>query len=272
MIEFNCPHCKRSLKCDDLYAGKQAQCIYCKQGIVVPVPVQPASPPAAALVPMDNKPEPQPAPAAAPAPVQNLDRQMLRSLIHNIVVMILLGAAQMFIEYLPGTDISLGRLTLGGWIGIGIAAAIVVLMILIARPLGEVSSYYIGLIFRVQGALADNPELQARVHSATIYFVLLAYLAVFYWTVLSSFLTLMVVSFDFPANLMKLVKLSCAILGIVLVIAFVRAVRPLAAHFTDKVTDRTMAATQKLDSKACVSCGSQIPLASKFCPSCGKPT
>jgi ribosomal protein L40E len=60
-------------------------------------------------------------------------------------------------------------------------------------------------------------------------------------------------------------------LGIFFLVMFILAVRPLLARASDKITDKAMAATEKLDSKACPGCGARMSLAAKFCPSCGKP-
>jgi predicted amidophosphoribosyltransferase len=48
------------------------------------------------------------------------------------------------------------------------------------------------------------------------------------------------------------------------------AARPLLSRVSDKITDKAMDATEKLDSRACPGCGARVPLASRFCPSCGR--
>ena len=92
------------------------------------------------------------------------------------------------------------------------------------------------------------------------------YLAVFYWAV--------IVSLQGQApwpQFIFIAQLVVAAFGLVFLVLFIMAVRPLLARASSKITDKAMAATQRLDSKACPACGGRVPLTAKFCPGCGKP-
>lgn len=273
MIEFSCPHCGACFKCDESHAGKSRRCGSCHRDFVVPAMASPATstiPPAPTHVVAANPAAVQSAP---PAPIQadHLERETLQSLVHNTVVLVALAAAQSLVEYLPGTDIVLGGVGVGGWIRLAMAIAILVLMFRLLRPLRTVVPYYVGLIFRTQTKLANQPELRANVSSAATYFILVAYVAVIYWAVLPSMLGIMAALLSFQTTVLKMTRLGVALVGIVFVVKLVLALRPLLSRVSSKITDRAMEATQKADSKNCPNCGAQIALASQFCAACGKP-
>jgi ribosomal protein L40E len=247
MIEFNCPFCKAGIKFDDEFAGKSAKCTACSRSLTVPSPV------AAAV-------------SDALPPAETLERETLFSIIQNTFLVIALVVAQSFVGYLPGGDIRILGITIGECARLGLAVGIIFLMIRLLKPLQKAVPYYIGLALRVRGTLAAQSELKSQITTSATYFILAAYVAIFYWGILPS----VVIVPGAPDRLIQLIQLAVAVIGIFFIVKFAFSLRPLLAKATAKITDRAMEATQRVDSKNCQSCGARIPLQARFCSSCGK--
>lgn len=198
--------------------------------------------------------------------VDELDRETLQSFINKFILTIALAVAQDFINYVPGTEILLGGYALGVWVRVGIAIGIIVLMVLNLSPLRHVTLYYIGLIFRTKLRMSNEPELRTHVSRSALYFILAVYVAVVYWGVLPPIFNL----FLLHSPLLLLLRLGVATIGIIFVINLWLSLRPLIMHASNKISDRTLEATKKIDSKPCPSCGGRTSLTSNFCSACGK--
>jgi|WetSurMetagenome_2_1015567.scaffolds.fasta_scaffold41032_4 ribosomal protein L40E len=261
MIQFSCPYCTAVMKFDDAFAGKTVKCLNCQHEMMAPELVEAAVPP-----------PPPPVPDAAGQPPaatddETLQRETVLSFVHKFLILLALVVAQQLVDFLPWMTSKIGSVTIGSWFHLILALAIVVFMLLILPPLRRLVRYYIGLVFRVRPRLAAEPELQSQISRATTYFILFIYLAIFYGAAVEPVRA----SGSFE-GIIWIAQVTIITFGIVFLVLFILAVRPLLARASSKITDKAMAATQKLDSKPCAGCGARVPLTAKFCPSCGKPS
>ena len=197
-------------------------------------------------------------------------REALNKVIYGLVVAGFCIGLQYVVGLLPGVDIVIGKGPIGLWLRTALAVVILVVMLRLLPALRVVTTYYIGLIFRVSSVMEKDVDLQGHVSLAGLYFLLILYLGFIYGSVLPPVLQSLVILLGLTGGVIKLFRLAFAVAGIFLVIRLAVMLKPLAERLTRRITDQTVELTEKVDSKPCPNCGGRIERAAKFCPLCGK--
>ncbi len=212
----------------------------------------------------------RPSSAAQPVPphAQELNKAMLSKVITGGITILTIAFLQYLVGILPGMDLILGPAPLGFWLRMALSLAILVIMLRLFTPIKALAQYYIGLICRVTTSRSD-PHLFAQVSSAGTYVVLIVYLGVFFQAVLPALMGLSTIFLGPDPQLVTIVRLIFALVGIILVIKLITILRPLMTRVATAITDSAAGFTEEIDSKLCAGCGARMPRTAKFCPSCG---
>ena len=198
-------------------------------------------------------------------------REALNKVIQLLIVVAAVVILQYVVDLLPGMDAMLvRRVALGDWIKAGLAVVTLVVMLQLLKPLKVVTSYYVGLMFRVSSSLGSDEGLTRQVSNAGLYLILILYVAFLYQIVLPPMLNSLTTILGFGLGFQELIRLAFAVVVIVLVVRLMLSLKPLLNWVTDKIATRTAELTEKVETKVCPECETRMDRMAKFCSSCGK--
>jgi hypothetical protein len=259
------PACAVELDWNDDLAGKEIECPTCNQVFCTP---------ATAAAPAFSARSRAIPPAAAPVPPMTTStdrREALNKVIQLLIVVAAVVILQYVVDLLPGMDAMLvRRVALGDWIKAGLAVVTLVVMLQLLKPLKVVTSYYVGLMFRVSSSLGSDEGLTRQVSNAGLYLILILYVAFLYQIVLPPMLNSLTTILGFGLGFQELIRLAFAVVVIVLVVRLMLSLKPLLNWLTDKIATRTAELTEKVETKVCPECETRMDRMAKFCSSCGK--
>jgi len=271
-MKVRCQKCGANLNVPETMIGKRVKCSVCQRVFVAEkngVANNQSEKPITTTEPKEEGVQAKSEPSAK----SGFKKETISTIIHSIIAIAACAIGQSFVEQLPGAEIYLWKATIGRWIEIGLAVAILVLMIRLLSPLKILVKYYVDLIFRRSEKLAQDHKFNKTVSSATLSFVLIVYVALLYRSILPSFFTIMFMFIEFNKTIVTLIKAGFAIAGVVLAIKLVLALWLILARISGTIAEPIVAATAKAEKatlKTCPNCKEQIELGVKFCPYCGK--
>lgn len=195
-------------------------------------------------------------------------RETLSTAIRGALVILVLTILRSIAFKLPGVDTMIGSLNAGGYFYVALTVAILVVLLRIFEPLKSIVGYYLAIVIKV-GRIPGREQYVKHLVPLSGTIVLLVYVIVVYQYLSPVVVILNEAFLRFGDGVYKALGLSAVAIGALCLWRLWQQSAPLIDLFSGKLSATTAAATTRMVTIPCPSCGTPSDRDQKFCPSCG---
>jgi len=194
-------------------------------------------------------------------------RDALSNVIRGAILLVVLTIIRALAWKLPGLDMRIGTLNVGGYVYLVISGVIIAVLLKMFAPLRALVGYYLAAAAKI-GKIPGRDRYLAHVIPLSKTIVLFVYVLLIY-KYFAPVLFIVNEAFLEIDGLYKAFGIAGVVLGLWCLVQMWLQASPLIDLFTGKLTETTAGATLQLVTAACPKCGKKNDTETKFCIECG---